>query len=237
MRAVFFDFDNTLVDSLSVLPAAQRRAAELIAGFLGGDVDVEEVLSVVRLVERVVEMQGVYDRDVVWAHVLRELGFDGRPEAGVLRSWTHAYWEEYSKGKPFPDAVKVLAELQKHRRLGLITNTDGLLGMKRRRLSISGLERFFDVVVVAGEDTPEAKPSPRPFLKAVSVLGLRPGDCLMVGDDPVNDVAGSKSAGLAAVLVDRRGGRPCPVKPDYVVSSLTQVLEVVGGISFLPSHR
>ncbi|MEM1942696.1 MAG: HAD family hydrolase [Candidatus Caldarchaeum sp.] len=232
MKAVFFDFDNTLVDSLSVLPKAQRRAAELIAGFLGGDVDAEEVFSVVRRVERVVEMQGVYDRDVVWIHVLRELGFDGRPEAGVLRSWTLAYWEEYSSGKPFPDAVKVLAELEKHQRLGLITNTDGLPGMKRWRLGMSGLERFFDVVVVAGEDTPEAKPSPRPFLEAVSLLGLRPRDCLMVGDDPVNDVAGSKAAGLAAVLVDRRGGRPCPVRPDYTVSSLLEVLDVVGCISF-----
>uniref|UniRef100_A0A7C5L8D0 HAD family hydrolase n=1 Tax=Caldiarchaeum subterraneum TaxID=311458 RepID=A0A7C5L8D0_CALS0 len=236
LKAVFFDFDNTLVDSASVLPHAQRRVAGEIARFLNGSVDVDMVFSTVKHVERVLEMQGLYDRDRIWMHVLWELGFDGRVDDGLLRSWSLAYWEEFMKGEVFPETVEVLERLSKHYSLGVVTNTDGLYGMKRMRMEKKGLNRFFKVVVVAGEDIPEAKPSPRPFLLAAEMIDVKPSECVMVGDDPVNDVAGAKAAGMTAVLLDRSGGKTCPVKPDHVIKSLNQLLDLLpiweGGQSF-----
>ncbi|MCS6769194.1 MAG: HAD family hydrolase [Candidatus Caldarchaeum sp.] len=222
LKAVLFDFDNTLVDSARVLPLAQRRVAAEVAGFLG--VDFDGALEAVRRVEAVLEKQGVYDRDRMWMHVLRELGFNGVVEERLLRSWTLAYWEEYAKGEVFPEAPQVLRALGNRYSLGLVTNTDGLDGMKRFRLERKGLKGFFKVVVVAGEDVPEVKPSPRPFLHAAELMGARPAECVMVGDDPVNDVSGAKAAGMRAVLLDRSGGKPVVLKPDHVVSTLSSLL-------------
>ncbi|MEM4591657.1 MAG: hypothetical protein QW555_07500 [Nitrososphaerota archaeon] len=39
LKAVFFDFDNTLADSASALPHAQRRVAREIARFFIGSMD------------------------------------------------------------------------------------------------------------------------------------------------------------------------------------------------------
>ncbi|MDW8359476.1 MAG: HAD family hydrolase [Candidatus Caldarchaeum sp.] len=222
LKAVLFDFDNTLVDSARVLPLAQRRVAAEVAGFLG--VGFDGALEAVRRVEAVLEKQGVYDRDRMWMHVLRELGFNGVVEERLLRSWTLAYWEEYAKGEVFPEAPQVLRALGSRYSLGLVTNTDGLDGMKRFRLERKGLKGFFKVVVVAGEDVPEVKPSPRPFLHAAELMGVRPAECVMVGDDPVNDVSGAKAAGMRAVLLDRSGGKPVVLKPDHVVSTLSSLL-------------
>ena len=50
-----------------------------------------------------------------------------------------------------------------------------------------------------------AKPDPRPFRVALERLALAAGECVHVGDDPVNDGEGAAAAGLRAILVDRDG--------------------------------
>lgn len=52
--------------------------------------------------------------------------------------------------------------------------------------------------VVGGDTTPHAKPHPAPLLEAARVLGLPPGDCLYVGDDERDIVAG-RAAGMPTV--------------------------------------
>ena len=47
----------------------------------------------------------------------------------------------------------------------------------------------------------------------------------MVGDDPTNDVAGARQAGLQAVLIDRAGER----SGSDVVSDLRPLLTLAGG--------
>jgi HAD superfamily hydrolase (TIGR01549 family) len=231
-KGVLFDFDNTLVDSAKVLPTAQWRAAELIAGYLGRPQHVMEVFSIIRIVEKIMEIYGVYDRDLFWRHVLAEMGVENAVDEGAMRRWTEAYWSEYMKHELFPDAATVLESLQGRCRLGMVTNTDGLPGMKQKRLEKVGVLRYFDVVVIAGEDGIEPKPSPKPFLMAVKALGLGPDECLMVGDHLVNDVVGAKSAGIYAALLDPAGLKGFAVKPDYVVSRLSEVVEIVFGKHF-----
>lgn len=50
-----------------------------------------------------------------------------------------------------------------------------------------------------------AKPDPAIFLHALGILGVPPARALHCGDSPDADCAGARSAGLEAVLIDRRG--------------------------------
>lgn len=227
LKAVLFDFDNTLVDSAAVLPLARRRVAEEIVAYYGNSLDVEEVAQVVAWVEHVAERQGLLDRDLIWEHVIHNLKVDSVPPSETLRRWSNIYWTEYVKGPLFPDTVSVLENLGRRYVLGMVTNTDGMPGMKMQRLEKSGLLKFFKAVVIAGEDVPETKPSPRPFLHAAKLLNVKPEECIMVGDDPINDVLGAKSAGMYSVLLDRQGGKPYPVKPDHIVKSLRELLPLL----------
>ncbi|MCS7137918.1 MAG: HAD family hydrolase [Candidatus Caldarchaeum sp.] len=229
VKAILFDYDNTLVDSASALPLAQRRVAEMVVSYLGNSVDVEKVFDVLARVESIVERMGLLDRDKIWKHVLHEMGISHKVDERILRDWSLAYWKEYMKGPVYPETIPVLETLTRKFPLGMVTNTDGLPGMKTMRLQRSGLLKYFKVVVVAGEDVREIKPSPVPFLKAAELLNAEPWEVVMVGDDPVNDVGGAKAAGLRAVLVDRGHGKGAPIRPDYVVKSLDELLPLFDG--------
>ncbi len=52
--------------------------------------------------------------------------------------------------------------------------------------------------VVGGDSTPHAKPHPAPLLEAARQLGLEPAQCLYVGDDERDIVAG-RAAGMPTV--------------------------------------
>ncbi len=52
--------------------------------------------------------------------------------------------------------------------------------------------------VVGGDSTPHAKPHPAPLLEAARQLGIAPTDCLYVGDDE-RDVVAGRAAGMATV--------------------------------------
>ncbi len=52
--------------------------------------------------------------------------------------------------------------------------------------------------VVGGDSTPHAKPHPAPLLEAARLMGLAPGQCLYVGDDERDIVAG-RAAGMPTV--------------------------------------
>ena len=63
------------------------------------------------------------------------------------------------------------------------------------------LDRF--AVVVASSELPAGKPDPRAFTELCQRLGTAPGSVMFIGDDPLTDVAGARSADLQAVLLDR----------------------------------
>ncbi len=54
------------------------------------------------------------------------------------------------------------------------------------------------LVTVGGDTTPHTKPHPEPLLHAARQAGFAPGDCLYIGDDERDIVAG-QSAGMATV--------------------------------------
>ena len=62
------------------------------------------------------------------------------------------------------------------------------------RVTVNG-----DVVTISGE-LGCAKPDERVYHAAVGMLGLRPAEVAMVGDDLRNDVAGALEAGLGAAV-------------------------------------
>jgi N-acetyl-D-muramate 6-phosphate phosphatase len=52
--------------------------------------------------------------------------------------------------------------------------------------------------VVGGDSTPYSKPHPAPLLEAARQVGVKPIECVYVGDD-VRDVQAGKAAGMATV--------------------------------------
>ncbi len=113
--------------------------------------------------------------------------------------------------------------------MALVTDTDGTLGMKRKRVRTLPFYDMFETVVVAGEDTQNIKPSKMPFILVAKRLGLPPNKCVYVGDNPKVDVKGAKAVGMQTILVRRR--RLKGDRPTLVIKSLSQLLRIFKRVS------
>lgn len=119
----------------------------------------------------------------------------------------------------FPEADAVLSDLKQDYRLGLLTN--GAPDLQREKLAASGLEGYFDAVVISG-DLGYGKPDPRIFMHLLGLLEVAPSEAMMVGDNPGRDIAGAHAAGIYAVWIDRGSQRTPDMgsAPDATIGDL-----------------
>ena len=75
--------------------------------------------------------------------------------------------------------------------------TSGTPPLARARLAAAGLP--MPAVLVTGDDVPQGKPAPDPYLAAADHLGV-PADACVVFEDSPPGVAAARAAGVAAVV-------------------------------------
>jgi putative hydrolase of the HAD superfamily len=136
-----------------------------------------------------------------WEDALAEQGVDDPSLAHSLALRFPA--ERRSRMSTYPDAEPVVAALAGRHPLALVTN--GMSDLQREKLARSGLERYFDAVIVSGE-LGVGKPDPAVFAAALDALGgAAPDAAVMIGDSVGRDVEGALAAGLRPVWVNRHG--------------------------------
>ena len=175
------------------------------------------------------EMHGrifLYNRDVWWETLLKQLGLS-KLRGPWIHETTVRYWKTYAGASPlFYDAMSTIHRLKKAGfRLGMVSDSDGTPGMKMKRIRQQSFLKSLEAIVVAGEDTPGVKPTRRPFTLVARRLGLQPGNCVYIGDNPNTDIEGAKGVGMMMILVRRRG--PKGGHPDYLVRSLSDVARLL----------
>lgn len=87
-----------------------------------------------------------------------------------------------------------------------------------------GIARHFDFYA-CGDQFGKLKPDPEPLLKTAEHFGVKPGDCLMVGDS-ANDALAARNAGFMLVCVPygyHGGGGVEVFEPDAVVESFIEL--------------
>ena len=206
LKVVLFDLDDTLVDQ----EGASRTALLDWLPELGLDLDdADELVTAWATIAE--EAFGRYQRrEITFAEQRRVrvrefLGADATDdEADELFS---GYLTRYERAwTAFRDAVPALRRV---REAGLVVAllTNGDAAHQRLKLDRTGLAEHLDVVV-ASDDLPAGKPDPRAYAAACEILGVAPGDVLMVGNDIEKDFQGPLDAGLGAVLLDRHDRYP-----------------------------
>ena len=205
VKAVGFDLDGTLFDH-------RGSATDGIRLFLRG-IGVDPTASALDLWFAVEEAEfenwraGRIDfreqRHRRLRVILTEFGIDFDDDPDSLDSLFEQYLTEYRRAwRPFPDVVETLTSLKvRGYRLGLLTNgnEDQQLG----KLAATGLREILDVVCISGAIGVQ-KPDARAFEALARSLGVAPHECLFIGDNPDQDVAGATAAGMRASLIERR---------------------------------
>jgi len=228
IRAIVFDFGQTLVDSADGFRTAEKETQRKACAALGLTEE-EAFLAVYRGIRSQFHARSDFSRKSILEAVFRHYG--RKPDSALLGQWETDYWERIkAKTRIFPETEAVLTALRGRYRLALITNTQGQAVEGKHRLgNYPGLEKFFEVIVVAGEGGVPAKPDPRPFRLCLEKLGIAPGDSVYVGDDWRIDVCGSEAVGMHPVwlqhhLVQRRW--PVVETSAPVIDSLERLLDI-----------
>lgn len=204
---VVFDFDGTLVDSYTFRRLVHFQVSKILVSYereQGLDADIEVMAAILSDVEKEMTAKMAYDREIWFSEaVKRDRKQSLKVPKNVLVEAVRSYWNSVIKlSFTYPGAVDTLVSLKKkNARLGLVSDTDGLEGMKRRRLELSGIEKFFDAIVVSGEDTKEVKPDKAPFIRVCDLLNVSPDNCVYIGDNPNVDVNGAKQVGMKTILI------------------------------------
>ena len=89
-----------------------------------------------------------------------------------------------------------------------------------------GIFDYFKIVI-SGDTLTKKKPDPMPLLYGAEYFGVRPEECLMIGDS-VSDVKASRSAGFDIICMSygyNHGNNIADEKPDLVIDSMTEIVK------------
>ena len=181
IKAVFFDLDGTLVDSLEDLTDAVNHIREAFSHPpLTKDAVCLKVGKGARhLVQQV--LPGSSDDDINRA-------------LGLFLEYNRLHIAD--KSRLYPDVRELLLELAaRDIRLAVISNkNEALCTLLLQTLGIRDLLEN----ITGGDTCRERKPSPLPLLNVAKKLGINPNECVMVGDS-INDMQAAQQACIASI--------------------------------------
>jgi phosphoglycolate phosphatase len=207
IRAVFFDFDGTISDSMKVGYMSMIRALE----DFGYDFDKGELRRLLGVKTKL---------------ILRGLGFSSR-NARKVRSRFYEYFIGAIRSGDIEACVPLepLWELRNQVPLFVISNSSSeFLKVAIKKL---GLRKLFKGVY--GSDDFDTKD--KMFLKLFKKYGFKPTEVIYVGDR-FSDVDFARDAGCLAVAIHNK----CSIsslssikkeKPDYIIKNFSELLDIV----------
>lgn len=159
-------------------------------------------------------------RRQTWTTGLKEVGIDDPDLGQALAERFPA--ERRARSYVYEDTFPVLDQLQEKYRLLLLTN--GSPDLQREKLAARPeLPPYFEQIVISG-DFGKGKPDPAIFEYALELMQLRPEDAVMVGDNLMTDILGSRRTGIRNVWINREDKAPHPdISPDYEIKALSEL--------------
>lgn len=212
-RAVLFDLDGTLLDTIADL----ADAANLMLSELGRPArSQDEIHSFVgkgipNLVRRCMT-EGT-------------AATEGEIDAAVAVFRRHYAVVNGVSSRPYPGVTELLAALRA-RALPLAVVTNKAEAFTLPLLERMDIAHYFDTVV-SGDTLPVKKPDPAVVMLACERLGVAPDEALMIGDS-ANDALAAQGAGMPVLLVTYGYSEGVPVDTiecDGLLSNALQALD------------
>jgi len=204
---VFFDLDDTLVDSDG---AHTKAISQIIKEYsLTGANDSEAIMQrwldiknkylTLYFNNKIsLEQQRISRVTEFWAGL--GLNIDEEQADIIYKQYHHIFLDSC---KPFEDTIPLLKKLSSQVgkfKLGIITN--GTSPDQIYKLEKNNLMSFFDFIVIS-EKVGVSKPSKEIFQIAALMADVHESDCVYIGNDYDLDYIGSLNAGMKAVWLDR----------------------------------
>lgn len=209
LQAVLFDLDGTLLDldMDRFLPVYLDALGRFLSDHLPPDTLVEAVMAATSAMIADVDPE-VTNEQAFWRDFASRTGYD----LPSLRQPLERFYRDVfprlgDAARPVPGAYETVAALGRAGlKLALATNPIFPRTAIEARLGWAGIEPGMFHVIADYETMHACKPQAAFFLEICGRLGVEPARALMVGNDPVIDIAGAARLGMATFLVE--GGPP-----------------------------
>lgn len=180
LQAVLFDFDGTLVDSVPDLAASVDAVLAEFGHAPAGESSVRDWVGrgAWNLIHRAFEYAGA-------SH---------QADAAYQRFENHYQGQCARNPVLYPGVAEGLARIQAHYPTALVTNKP----MAYTQIMLDALSLRFDAVL-GGDSVDRKKPEPDMLLQACTLMGVEPGQCVMIGDSS-NDSEAAQAAGMPVAL-------------------------------------
>lgn len=224
ITTLFWDIDDTLLDFKRGEAIAIRQTLSRIG--------VEPTEETVRLYSEINESlwkrleRGEVTREQILVGRF-EMLFSALGFAGDAPSTQDLYFSCLGEQHDFVEGAKaVLDALRGNYRMFAVSN--GTTVIQNKRLSASGVDRYFDRIFLSQEIGAE-KPSAAFFDACFAALpDIRRDEVLIIGDSLTSDMRGGADAGLRTCWFNPYGKtNQAGVRVDYEIAALTELLPLL----------
>jgi HAD superfamily hydrolase (TIGR01509 family) len=206
---LLFDIDGTLMDTFDAILASMNEALDAFG---------VKALTSAEL------------RPLIGMPVARQMDLLRGMEGPTVDQITDLYYvhfmERVERGLPlYPGVADTLSQLADH---PISTMTTRRLQGARRMLEVSGIASYFKAIV-GGDEVSRPKPYPDLPLFSARALGIPPEQCVVIGDAPVDILAG-RAARMATVAVTYGYGSATALreaKPHAMIGRFAELPNVV----------
>ena len=231
IKAVLFDLDGTLINSVPDIAAATDSMLKNIGMPPAGEAQVNRWVGngAAALVKRALLNDDLGDElhQQRFAHESEDPAY-----VAAYAQFESAYEQRLTAATGlYPDVELVLSRLANANiKMALITN-------KPRRFAVPllatlNIDQYFSCVL-CGDDLPEKKPHPLPVQTALTALAVEPQDAIMVGDS-ISDVKSAYLAGVKTVAVTYGYNHGLPIndagneiQADVFIDEIKQLLSLL----------
>ncbi|HEY9245342.1 MAG TPA: HAD family phosphatase [Candidatus Methanoperedens sp.] len=200
MKAIIFDMDGVLVDSMPYHAEAWKQAF----AFAGISIHGEDIY----------ELEGSNHRQIIDILYRRFGRIPTEKDIQELTRRKRDIYNQIERALPFEGMTELLASLKSRYKLAVVSGSD--------RKTVHGIiNTFFPGtfdVIIDGEDTDKSKPSPLPYLKAIEKLGIPKEHCLVIENAPLG-IRAAKNAGLRCIAIPTYLDREQLKEADVIIDS------------------
>lgn len=206
ISAIIFDLDGTLIDTEPMLVDATKNLIEQRGGSLSHD-EAEDIvlgksaIDIYREIRRAVP--GIFNSDQEIESGLEEIYIE------------HCRHNDIR----IPNSIELLKKLARHLPVAIVSGSHTRTVEEAARMM--GVHEQLEFCLGA-DDYPRGKPDPVCFLKAASMFGVEPEECLVFEDSEAG-VAAAKKAAMYCVALKRPEAPPQDLSmADEILPDLSQ---------------
>ena len=233
ITTIFFDLDDTLSDHKECEKQGLVRVFEKI------DVPFKEAYQdIFRPLDRELWRTGIHNGEHIdssdiptyrFKILFEEIGidYDDYEEANL------SFKEGMKSSAPLLEGAEELVTYLYENGYLICIVTNGIVELQAPRIQNSVVGKYISHIIVSEEVV--AKPNPLIFETLMKRINVTPDKVIMIGDRLDLDVLGAKNANIKSVWYNPKNvENDLGIVPDYEVSGLLQIIDVVKQLNNLP---